>query len=94
MFVDVGDIKAFCEALEKAVEGESSDTVLSGEEFSITSLRTDGVQIRKTRKDGKFSNVFIDNSEMDEIVGALKRFAAAKPEPKTNIPDQGNPNEA
>ena len=94
MFVNVGDTKAFCEALKNAVEGESSDTVLSGEEFSIKSLPTDGVQIRKKRNDGKSSNVFIDNSEMDEIVGVLKRFAAAKREPRTNVPDQGNPIDA
>ena len=94
MFVNVGDTKAFCEALKNAVEGESSDTVLSGEEYSIKSLETDNVQIRKKRNDGKLSNVFIDKSEVDRIVGVLKRFAAAKREPRTNIPDQGNPNEA
>ena len=94
MFVDISDTKAFCEALKNAGEGENTDTVLSGEEFSIKSLQTDNVQIRKKRSDGKLSNVFIDNSEVDQIVGVLKRFAAAKREPRTNVPDQGNPIDA
>ena len=94
MFVNASDIEAFCKALENAAGGEESTTVLSGEEFSITSPLRDSIQIRKQRNDGRFSNVFIDTSEMDVIVKVLKKFAAGNREPGTNIPDKGNPIDA
>ena len=61
--------------------------VLSGEQFSI-SQKINSVQIRKQRNDGKFSNVFIDNTEIDEIVGVVKKFTLAKREPSTRVPEQ------
>ena len=61
--------------------------VLSGEQFSI-SQKINSVQIRKQRNDGKFSNVFIDNTEIDEIVGVVKKFTLAKTEPSTRVPEQ------
>ena len=61
--------------------------VLSGEQFSM-SQKINSVQIRKQRNDGKFSNVFIDNTEIDEIVGVVKKFTSAKTEPSTRVPEQ------
>ena len=61
--------------------------VLSGEQFSI-SQKINSVQIRKQRNDGKFSNVFIDNTEIDEIVGVVKKFTSAKMEQSTRVPEQ------
>ena len=61
--------------------------VLSGEQFSM-SQKINSVQIRKQRNDGKFSNVFIDNTEIDEIVGVVKKFTSAKREPSTRVPEQ------
>ena len=61
--------------------------VLSGEQFSM-SQKINSVQIRKQRNDGKFSNVFIDNTEIDEIVGVVKKFTSAKMEPSTRVPEQ------
>ena len=61
--------------------------VLSGEQFSM-SQKINSVQIRKQRNDGKLSNVFIDNTEIDEIVGVVKKFTLAKKEPSTRVPEQ------
>ena len=52
------------------------------------SQKINSVQIRKQRNDGKFSNVFIDNTEIDEIVGVVKKFTLAKKEPSTRVPEQ------
>ena len=87
MFVNASDSKAFCEALLNAAKGENTNMVLSGEQFSI-SQKINSVQIRKQRNDGKFSNVFIDNTEIDEIVGVVKKFTLAKREPSTRVPEQ------
>ena len=88
MFINIGDIEAFCEALRGAAGGEGSDMVLSGEEFSMISNDKNCVQIKKHRKDtGKWANVFIENFEVDEIVKVLNRFAAsANREPSTSNP--------
>ena len=87
MFVNASDSKAFCEALLNAAKGENTNMVLSGEQFSM-SQKINSVQIRKQRNDGKFSNVFIDNTEIDEIVGVVKKFTLAKREPSTCVPEQ------
>ena len=87
MFVNASDSKAFCEAVLNAAKGENTNMVLSGEQFSI-SQKINSVQIRKQRNDGKFSNVFIDNTEIDEIVGVVKKFTLAKREPSTRVPEQ------
>ena len=88
MFINIGDVEAFCEALRGAAGGQGSDMVLSGEEFSMISNDKNCVQIKKHRKDtGKWANVFIDDSEVDEIVKVLNRFAAsANREPSTSNP--------
>ena len=87
MFIHIVDIEAFCEALRGAAEGEGSDMVLSGEEFSMISIDKNCVQIKKHRDDGRWANVFIENSEVVEIVQVLKRFAASRNrEPSTNNP--------
>ena len=87
MFINVEDVKAFCEALSNAAGGEGSEMVLSGEEFSMKSLGTNCVQIKKQRNDGRWSNVFIEFSEVDEIVRVMKKFAATGTrEPSTNNP--------
>ena len=87
MFINVGDIKAFCEALSNAAQGKGSDLMLSGEEFSMISNDKNCVQIKKQRNDGRYSQVFIEDSEVDEIVRVLKRFAASgNREPSTNNP--------
>ena len=87
MFINIGDVEAFCEALCGAAGGEGSDMVLSGEEFSMISNDKNCVQIKKQRNDGRYSQVFIEDSEVDEIVRVLKRFAASgNREPSTNNP--------
>ena len=88
MFVNVGDVKAFCEALSKAKGGEGCDMVLSGEEFSIIwNVKTNCFQIKKHRNNGKWSNVFIEDTEVDEIVRVMKKFAASSDrEPSTKNP--------
>merc|ERR1712080_711314 len=78
IFVNVGDVKTFCEALSKAKGGEGCDMVLSGEDFSmIWNVETNCVQIKKHRNDGKWSNIFIEDTEVDEIVRVMKKFAVS-----------------
>ena len=92
MFIFVEDTKEFCDSLTRtANSNEDCSLLLSGEEFSFSCIRDRSVQLKKKRNDGRWSNVFIDISEVDEIVGVVKRFGASKNEPITKVPNQWNP---
>ena len=83
------DTKEFCDSLTRtANSNEDCSLLLSGEEFSFSCIKGRSVQLKKKRNDGRWSNVFIDISEVDEIVGVVKRFGATKNEPITKVPNQ------
>ena len=89
MYIFVEDTKEFCDSLTRtANSNEDCSLLLSGEEFSSSCIRDRSVQLKKKRNDGRWSNVFIDISEVDEIVGVVKRFGATKNEPITKVPNQ------
>ena len=56
--------------------------------FSIIwNVKTNCFQIKKHRNNGKWSNVFIEDTEVDEIVRVMKKFAASSDrEPSTKNP--------
>ena len=92
MFIFVEDIKEFCDSLTRTANtNEDCSLLLSREEFSFSCIRGRSVQLRKKRNDGRWSNVFIDISEVDVIVGVVKKFGATKNEPITKVPNQWNP---